>query len=98
MQNAMKTKTIYDGAAATPSTPQAVVLSGNANVLAITGMTGNGTLRFEVSVDGGTTYIEDESLECNDNAIITLENANAIIRAKVEDVTDATAVKVILGY
>lgn len=79
-------------------TPQATVFTGRHNVISVSGLTGNGTLKFEVSVDGGVTYVEDFSLECNVDGLITLENAPGIIRAKLGDVSSTSGLLVLLGY
>lgn len=76
----------------------ATVSTGRNNVINVHGITGNGTLKFEVSVDGGTTYVEDETLETTADGPIVLENAPAIIRAKIDDVVNASTLLVQLGY
>ena len=88
-------KAIYENKV---STPQAIVLGAANNVIVVSGMNNNGILKFEVSVDGGTNWVEDESLQFEANGTITLERVNAIIRANVTQVTNTTNVKALLGY
>lgn len=76
----------------------ATVSTGRNNVINVGGLTGNGTLKFEVSVDGGTTYVEDSSLEVTEDGVIVLHNSSAMIKAKLDDVSDTTNLKVQLGY
>ena len=80
------------------ATNVATVNTGRNNILVINGMDDNGTLKFEVSVDGGTTFVEDNSLETTESGIITLHNAAAIIKVKTDAVTSTTGVVVMLGY
>jgi len=77
---------------------QATRYDGRNNVIVVNGITGNGTLKFDVSVDNGTTWVEDSSLEFSEDGIKVLHNAPAIIKAKLDDVTDATSLKAQLGY
>lgn len=77
---------------------QATRCDGRNNVIVVGGITDNGTLKFEVSVDDGTTWVEDASLEFTEDGVKVLHNAPAILKAKLDDVTDATAIKVQLGY
>ena len=77
---------------------QAIRHEGRNNVISVSGITGNGTLKFEVSVDDGTTWVEDSSLEFSEDGVKVLHNAPAILKAKLDDVTDATAIAVQLGY
>lgn len=77
---------------------QAIRHEGRNNVISVSGITGNGTLKFEVSVDDGTTWVEDSSLEFTEDGVKVLHNAPAILKAKLDDVTDATAIAVQLGY
>lgn len=93
--NADRFKVIY---ANSKSTPQAIVNGTENNVIVVSGMNNNGILRFEVSVDGGTTWVEDESLQFEKNGTVTLERINAQIRAKVTDVVNVANVKAVLGY
>lgn len=79
-------------------TPQATVSTGRHNVINVSGLTGKGTLRFEVSIDAGVTYVEDESLACTVDGVIVLQNAPAIIRAKLDDITNTNGLLVQLGY
>lgn len=85
---------VKDGAAV----EQATRYDGRNNVIVVSGITGNGTLKFEVSVDNGTTWVEDSSLEFTEDGVKVLHNAPAILKAKLDDVTDATAIAVQLGY
>jgi len=77
---------------------QATRCDGRNNVIVVSGITGNGTLKFEVSVDNGVTWVEDSSLEFSEDGVKVLHNAPAIIKANLNDVTDATAITVQLGY
>ena len=71
-------------------TPQATVSTGRHNVINVSG--------FEVSIDAGVTYVEDESLACTVDGVIVLQNAPAIIRAKLDDITNTSGLLVQLGY
>jgi hypothetical protein len=93
--NATKFKTLYANSTATP---QAIVNGTENNVIVVSGMNSNGILKFEVSVDGGTTWVEDESLQFEANGTVTLERINAMIRAKDTGVTNKANVKAQLGY
>jgi hypothetical protein len=88
-------KPIYEN---NTSTPQATVLSAANNVIVVSGMNNNGILKFEISVDGGTTWVADDSLNFEGNGTITLEKVNAIIRADVTGVNNAGNVKALLGF
>lgn len=77
---------------------QATRYDGRNNVIVVSGITDNGTLKFEVSVDDGTTWVEDSSLEFTEDGVKVLHNAPAILKAKLDDVTDTTNLKVQLGY
>ena len=77
---------------------QATRYDGRNNVIVVSGITDNGTLKFEVSIDDGTTWVEDTSLEFTEDGVKVLHNAPAILKAKLDDVTDATAITVQLGY
>lgn len=77
---------------------QATRCDGRNNVIVVSGITGNGTLKFEVSVDDGTTWVEDLSLEFTEDGVKVLHNAPAIVKAKLDDVSDTTSLKVQLGY
>jgi len=77
---------------------QAIRHEGRNNVISVSGITGNGILKFEVSVDDGTTWVEDSSLEFSEDGVKVLHNAPAILKAKLDDVTDASAIAVQLGY
>ena len=77
---------------------QATRYDGRNNVIVVSGITDNGTLKFEVSVDDGTTWVEDTSLEFTSDGVKVLHNAPAILKAKLSDVDDATNLKVQLGY
>ena len=85
---------VKDGAAI----EQATRCDGRNNVIVVSGITDNGTLKFDVSVDDGTTWVEDGSIEFSEDGVKVLHNAPAILKAKLDDVTDATAIKVQLGY
>ena len=76
----------------------ATVNTGRHNVIVVSGITGNGTLKFDVSVDEGVTWVEDSSLEFSEDGVKVLHNAPAILKAKLDDVTDASAIAVQLGY
>ena len=91
----MKVAYLYkDGAA----NDVATVNTGRNNLLVIDGMDSNGTLKFKVSVDGGTTFVEDQTLETTASGIIVLHNSAAIIRVDVTGVSDASGLTVMLGY
>ena len=77
---------------------QATRYDGRNNVIVVSGITDNGTLKFEVSVDDGTTWVEDASLEFTEDGVKVLHNAPAILKAKLDSVTDAPAITVQLGY
>ena len=77
---------------------QATRYDGRNNVIVVSGITDNGTLKFEVSVDDGTTWVEDASLEFTEDGVKVLHNAPAILKAKLDGVTDKTNLKVQLGY
>lgn len=79
-------------------TPQAIVFGGRRNVIMVSGIAGKGTLTFEVSIDGGNTWVEDTSLQCNSDGPIVLENAPGIIKANLESVTSTTGLLVQLGF
>jgi len=93
----MSSKVMYDGDLGV-NEALAVVKNGCNNVLQITGISGNGTVKFETSADGGSTWVEDETLEKSADGNITLENVNAIVRTVDTAVTDKTLLKIILGY
>lgn len=80
------------------SKEHATVSTGRNNILKVSGMNGNGTLRFEVSVDDGVTWVEDSTLEFTADGVKVLHNSPAILRAKVDDVVDTTELLVQLGY
>lgn len=79
-------------------TQYATVSTGRHNVLVVSGITGNGTLKFDVSVDDGVTWVEDASLECTDDGDIVLEKASVILKPKTDAVTDASGLVVQLGF
>lgn len=79
-------------------TERATEYDGRNNLLIVSGLTGNGTLKFDVSVDGGTTWVEDGSIEFSEDGVKVLHNAPAILKAKLDSVTDTTNLKVQLGY
>lgn len=76
----------------------ATVNTGRYNTIVVSGISNNGTLKFDVSVDDGTTWVEDASLEFTEDGVKVLHNAPAILKAKLDSVTDATAITVQLGY
>ncbi len=79
-------------------TERATEYDGRNNLLIVSGLTGYGTLKFDVSVDGGTTWVEDGSIEFSEDGVKVLHNSPAILKAKLDDVTDTTNLKVQLGY
>lgn len=79
-------------------TERATEYDGRNNLLIVSGISSNGTLKFDVSVDGGTTWVEDSSLEFTADGVKVLHNAPAILKAKLSDVADTTNLKVQLGY
>jgi len=80
------------------SKEQSVVFTGRNNVLVVSGITDNGTLKFEVSVDGGTTWVEDSTLEFTTDGTKVLHNVSAMIRVKTDDVDDTSDLLVQIGY
>lgn len=77
-------------------TERATENGGRNNLLIVSGL--SGTLKFDVSVDDGTTWVEDGSIEFSEDGVKVLHNAPAILKAKLDDVADTTNLKVQLGY
>lgn len=75
---------------------QATQYDGRNNIIVVSGL--SGTLKFEVSVDGGLTWAEDTSLEFSEDGVKVLHNSPAIIKAKLDDVSSTTGLKVQLGF
>ena len=79
-------------------TEHATVSTGRNNVIVVSGVSNNGTLKFDVSVDDGTTWVEDQTLEFTEDGVKVLHNAPAIIKAKIDAVSDASGLVVQLGF
>lgn len=76
----------------------ATVNTGRNNLLVVSGMDNNGTLKFKVSVDGGTTFVEDTSLQMTASGIIVLHNSPAIIKVDISGVSSTSGLTVMLGF
>ena len=76
----------------------ATVNTGRYNTIVVSGISNNGTLKFDVSVDDGVTWVEDASLEFTEDGVIVLQRSAAIIKPKLDAVSDASGLVVQLGF